>query len=202
MGTCEKTSSNALSNNTDQSTDEKTPLNKFFSQVSHIIGVVINAFEVGSLIVGVGALSALLIINVVARELGQSIYFAEEMSEFLVIFTTFVGLSYGVRRARHIRMGAFLDLMPASAEKVFTIIISAVSAIVMFIMAKASYQYLLHSFNMGHTTPALRLPYWIFYVIVPLGFFMAGIQYIRTIIKNFTEKETWMSPEQQSEYDE
>jgi TRAP-type C4-dicarboxylate transport system permease small subunit len=55
---------------------------------------------------------------------------------------------------------------------------------------------------MGHTTPALRLPYWIFYVIVPIGFFMAGIQYIRTIIKNFTEKKTWMSPEQQSEYDE
>jgi TRAP-type C4-dicarboxylate transport system permease small subunit len=179
-----------------------TPLKAFFRKSSHIIGVVINAFEVGSLVVGVGVLSALLIINVVARELGQSIYFAEEMSEFLVIFTTFVGLSYGVRRARHIRMGAFLDLMPASAEKAFTIIISAVSAIVMFIMANASYQYLIHSLNMGHTTPALRLPYWIFYVIVPIGFFMAGIQYIRTIIKNFTEKKTWMSPEQQSEYDE
>ena len=181
---------------------ESAPLKVFFRKSSHIIGVVINAFEVGSLVVGVGVLSALLIINVVARELGQSIYFAEEMSEFLVIFTTFVGLSYGVRRARHIRMGAFLDLMPASAEKAFTIIISAVSATVMFIMANASYQYLIHSLNMGHTTPALRLPYWIFYVIVPIGFFMAGIQYIRTIIKNFTEKKTWMSPEQQSEYDE
>ena len=82
------------------------------------------------------------------------------------------------------------------------IIISIVSAAVMFFMANASVNYLTHSMNMGHTTPALRLPYWIFYIIVPVGFSMAGIQYIRTIIKNLTEKETWMSPEQQSEYDE
>ena len=73
MGTRDKTSSNVLSDKINQSTDEKTPLKKFFSQTSHIIGVVINTFEVGSLIVGVGALSALLIINVIARELGQSI---------------------------------------------------------------------------------------------------------------------------------
>ena len=174
----------------------------FFRKASHITGVVINSFEVGSLIFGVGALSVLLIANFIARELFKSIYFAEEVSEFLIIFTTFVGVSYGVRRARHIRMGAFLDLMPASVEKVFTIIISTVSAAVMFFMAHASYQYLIHSLEMAHKTPALRLPYWIFYVIVPVGFFIAGIQYIRTIIKNLTEKETWMSPEQRSEYDE
>ena len=37
---------------------------------------------------------------------------------------------------------------------------------------------------------------------VAIGFGMAGIQYIRTIIKNFVEKEPWLSPEQQSEYEE
>ena len=181
---------------------ESTAFIAVFKRISHGVGTIIDTLEVGSLIFGVGALSALLIANVIARELSKSIYFAEEISEFLVIFTTFIGLSYGVRKARHIRMGAFLDLMPASVEKVFIIIISAVSAAVMFFMANASINYLMHSMNMGHTTPALRLPYWIFYIIVPAGFSMAGIQYIRTIIKNLTEKETWMSPEQQSEYDE
>ena len=168
---------------------------------SNRIGILINAFEVGSLIICVGALSLLLITNFIAREFFKSIYFAEEISEFLVIFMTFVGLSYGVRRARHIRMGAFLDMMPASIEKVFIVIISTVSLVVMFFMAYVSYEYLMHSLYRAHETPALKLPYWIFYVIVPTGFFMAGVQYIRTIIKNLTEKETWMSPEQQSEYE-
>ena len=182
--------------------DEKKSSESFFSKINSVIGTIINTFEIGSLIICVGALAIILIANVIAREFFKSIYFTEEVSEFLMIFTTFVGVSYGVRRARHIRMGAFLDMMPPLLEKIFILIISAVSMTVMFIMAHASYKYLLHSLVKAHETPALRLPYWIFYVIVPIGFFMAGIQYIRTIIKNLTEKETWMSPEQQSEYDE
>jgi TRAP-type C4-dicarboxylate transport system permease small subunit len=172
-----------------------------FKKISHPVGVVIDTFETYSLILCVGALTALLIANFIARELFTSIYFAEEITEFLVIFTTFVGVSYGVRRARHIRMGAFLDMMPAFAEKLLTILICAVSAYVMFFMADASYDYLMHAFRKAHETPALKLPYWTFYIIIPVGFFMAGIQYIRTIIKNLVEKETWLSPEQQSEYE-
>ena len=183
-------------------TDTRPEIKGLFHKISHVIGVLVNTFEVYSLIICVGALTALLIANFIAREFFTSIYFAEEISEFLVIFTTFVGVSYGVRRARHIRMGAFLDMMPASMEKVFIIIISAVSAGVMFFMADASYDYLMYSLRKAHETPALKLPYWIFYVIIPIGFFMAGIQYIRTIIKNLTVKETWMSPEQQSEYED
>ena len=182
--------------------DNASPLKDTFHKVARLAGVVLNSCEVVSLILGVGALTLLLIVNFIARQFFTSIYFAEEISEFLVIFTTFVGVSYGVRRARHIRMGAFLDLMPSSMEKVFIIIISAVSAFVMFFMADASYDYLMHSLRKAHETPALKLPYWTFYVIVPLGFFMAGLQYIRTIVKNLTVKETWMSPEQQSEYED
>ena len=177
------------------------PITMIFKKISRLAGVIINTFEVCSLVLCVGALTILLIANFIAREFFTSIYFAEEISEFLVIFTTFVGVSYGVRRARHIRMGAFLDMMPPFIEKILLIIISAVSAFVMFFMAHASFYYLLHSLQKAHETPALKLPYWIFYVIIPIGFFMAGIQYIRTIIKNIVEKENWMSPEQQSEYE-
>src|SRR5210317_516023 len=95
-----------------------------FTKISHLAGVAINSFEVCSLVLCVGALTALLIANFIAREFFTSIYFAEEISEFLVIFTTFVGVSYGVRKARHIRMGAFLDMMPPLVEKIFIIIIS------------------------------------------------------------------------------
>jgi C4-dicarboxylate transporter, DctQ subunit len=154
------------------------------------------------LIVGVGSLAVLLILNFLARNFYKSIYFAEEIAEFLVIFVSFVGVSYGVRRARHIRMGAFLDMMPPKMEKVFIIIISVVSAVVLFYLSYLSYEYVFHSMNKGHETPALRLPYWIFYVVVPIGFFMAAVQYVRTIIKNIVEPDVWMSPDQQSEYDD
>jgi TRAP-type C4-dicarboxylate transport system permease small subunit len=72
----------------------------------------------------------------------------------------------------------------------------------MFLMARFSFDYMMVSREMMHRTPALRLPYWLFLVIIPIGFFMAGMQYMRTIAKNITEKDVWLSPEQQSEYEE
>ena len=173
-----------------------------FKRLNHYAGNVVNAVEVSILVFCVAALGVLLITNVFARTCFQSIYFAEEVSKFLVMLTTFAGVSYAVRKARHIRMGAFLDAMPQKMEKVFIIIISIVSAVVMGIMTWFSYQYLINAMNMGHMTPALRVPKWTFYIIIPIGFGLACIQYIRTVIKNFTEKEPWQSPDQQSEYED
>ena len=178
------------------------PNGTFFQRLNKNIGMVINFLEVSILIFCVASLAILLIANVFARTFFQSIYFAEEISKFLVMLTTFTGVSYGVRRARHIRMGAFLDAMPVKMEKVFIIIICLVSAVVMAMMAYFSYEYLMNAMSRSHVTSALRVPKWTFYIIIPIGFGLACIQYIRTIIKNLTEKDVWQSPEQQSEYED
>jgi C4-dicarboxylate transporter DctQ subunit len=174
----------------------------FFKKLNRYVGLVVNAVEVSILVFCVASLAVLLITNVFARTFFQSIYFAEEVSKFLVMLTTFTGVSYGVRKARHIRMGAFLDAMPPKMEKTFLIIICFVSAVVMAIMTWFSYKYLMNAMEMGHMTPALRVPKWTFYVIIPIGFGLACVQYIRTIIKNLTEKDPWQSPDQQSEYED
>ena len=184
-------------------TENKTPVKiSALRRINRKIGKVVNAVEVSILVACVGSLGILLITNVIARTFFQSIYFAEEISKFLVMLTTFTGVSYGVRKARHIRMGAFLDAMPAKMEKIFIIIISLVSAIVMAIMTWASWKYLSNAMTMNHMTPALRIPTWTFFVIIPIGFGLACIQYIRTILKNIIEKEPWQSPDQQSEYED
>jgi TRAP-type C4-dicarboxylate transport system permease small subunit len=171
-------------------------------RINRVIGKAVNAVEVTVLVTCVAALAILLMVNVAARTFFQSIYFAEEISMFLVMLITFTGVSYGVRKARHIRMGAFLDAMPPKMEKVFIIFISLVSAIVMAVMAYASWEYLFNAMSRSHMTPALRMPKWIFYVIIPIGFGLASIQYLRTILKNIIEKDPWQSPDQESEYED
>ncbi|WP_027178860.1 TRAP transporter small permease [Maridesulfovibrio bastinii] len=180
----------------------KTPEKSALAKFNSALGLWVDRIETFTLIFCVAALALLLMVNVFARTFYQSIYFAEEVSKFLVILITFIGVSYGVRRARHIRMGAFLDAMPPKMEKAFLIFISLVSAITMGIMAWASMDYLLNAMKMSHMTPALRVPKWTFYVVIPFGFGLAAIQYIRTIIKNLVEKDPWLSPDQQSEYED
>ena len=184
-----------------QDTHHEAP-KTFFQRLNTNIGLLINSLEVSILVVCVAALAVLLIANVFARTFFQSLYFSEEVSKFLVMLTTFTGVSYGVRKARHIRMGAFLDAMPPKMEKVFIIIICLISALVMGAMAWFSYEYLINAMSRSHMTPALRVPKWTFYIIMPIGYGLACIQYLRTILKNLTEKDVWQSPDQQSEYED
>ena len=173
-----------------------------FQKINHYSGLIVNGIEVSVMVFCVAALAVLLIVNVIARTFFQSLYFADEISVFLVLIITFVGVSYGVRKARHIRMGAFLDAMPPKMEKIFIISISLISAVVLGIMTWASWKYLLNALDRGHMSQALRIPKWIFYAIIPVGFGLSTIQYLRTIIKNLTEDEPWQSPDQQSEYED
>ncbi|RQD69127.1 MAG: TRAP transporter small permease [Tindallia sp. MSAO_Bac2] len=171
------------------------------STILQKLGKSVEYFEVIVLSASVFALATLVIANVFARTFYRSIYFAEEIAELLTILITFAGVSYAVRKARHIRMGAFFDAAPPKLQKAMIFVICTISGLVMFMMAYYSYGYMAQSRAMSHVTPALRLPYWTFVAIIPLGFFSAGVQYIRTIIKNIKEEAVWLSPEQQGEYE-
>lgn len=170
--------------------------------VPRVLSRMLDAAEVTVLCTAISLLALFIIVNVFARFLHKSIYFVEELSQFLIILITFVGASYATRRARHIRMGAFLDMMPDWLEKIFIIFISVVSAVVMFAMARHAWNYMLEVKAMGQTTSALRAPYWTFLIIIPVGFFASGIQCLRTVLKNLLVKEVWLSADQQSEYEE
>ncbi len=171
------------------------------NSIFRIVGKIVDWFEVLLLSVGVFLLAALLIANVIARNFFRSIYYAEEVSMILVIFITFVGLSYAVRKARHIRMGAIFDALNPKWQKIMLYIIAGYSAFFMFLMAYYAYAYVATARLTMQVTSSLRIPYWMIVVIVVVGFFSAGIQYIRTIIKNIIEEDVWLSPEQQSEYE-
>ena len=182
-----------------QETKEKS-VKDTISKAGKLLALGIDWFEVAVLSLGVAALAVLLVANVFARTFFMAIYYADEVARFLIILVSFVGVSYAARKARHIRMGAFFDLMPPKPQKVMIIIISLISAVTMFTLAYYSYDYLDVMRMRGQMTSALRVPYWTFIIIVPIGFASAGIQYLRTIVKNLVETDVWISPEQQSEY--
>jgi len=177
-------------------------LTKGTKTIGRYMALAVDWFEVTILSAGTAALAVLLIANVFARSFFQSLYYADEISKFLIILISMVGVSYAARKARHIRMGAFLDLMPPKMEKAFIFLISGISALVLFIMAYYSYRYMDQMRILGQKTSALQVPFWTFMIIVPIGFASAGIHYVRTIIKNIVEKDVWLSPEQQSEYED
>lgn len=167
------------------------------------INLVLEKTEEVGLLLGTIALAVILIVNVIARKIGMSIYFIDEMASLLLIWITFIGASYATRKGRHIRMSAIFDMCSKRVQKILIFVSSIISMATMFIAMYISFKYLLRIYYFNQITPALRMPYWIGITIVPFGFFMAGIHYLRTIVKNIQVRdEIWVSPEQKSEYDD
>jgi TRAP-type C4-dicarboxylate transport system permease small subunit len=161
----------------------------------------VRRIEEAVLSIGVVVLAALLIANAIARKTGTLFHFVDELSMFLVIMITFLGVSYAVREASHVRMAALYDLMPEKAQKRLIVLISGVSSVVLLYIAYLSVLYVLRMKSLGQMAPTLGMPYWIGVAIVPVGFFLASIQYGLTVLKNIRSEEVWVGSEKQSEYE-
>jgi len=123
-------------------------------------------------------IAALTIANVIARTVfNNSLSFAEEISQFLIIAVTFLGLSYAVRMHRHIRMTAISDQINSSLRQKLMIGIMLGTAVLMFLLCGYSMRYVLAVYQLGGIYPVTRVPYYVVYLLAPLGFALAGIHY-------------------------
>lgn len=150
--------------------------------------------------VGVILMAINTIANVVSRFIfNHSIAFAEELNSIFILLVTFAGIGYAARRGRHIRMSAIYDALPDRVRKFLMTVITAVTAFFMLFLAWYAFEYILNLYSKGRVYPALGIPIWISYVWVPIGFFVTGIQYLLTFIKNLQEEEVYLSTDLREE---
>ena len=167
------------------------------------IDVAISRIEAVLLAAGVLLMAANTIANVIGRfVLGSSLFFSEELNRILIILITFAGLSYAARHGRHIRMSAIFDTLPVPARKALMVLIATVTALVMFALCYYSITYMLTQAGRGRVLPSLQIPVWLILIWLPVGFFMTGMQYALTAIKNLISKDIYLSTGVLEGYDE
>lgn len=168
-----------------------------------MIDSLVSRIESVMLAAGVLLMALNTVANVVGRFVFQhSLFFSEELNRILIILITFAGISYAARQGRHIRMSAIYDALPALARRNLMILIAALTALVMFALCYFSVGYIIKVANSGRVLPASQLPvFWIF-LWVPVGFFMTGLQYALTAVKNATAKDIYLSTQVLEGYDD
>ncbi len=152
---------------------------------------------------GVLLIAVLTIANVIGRTFGSSIAAAEELSQFAIIFVTFVGVGYATSRARQIRMTALYDSLPEKLRKPLAIFIAASTSLLLFALTWLAIDYTLHTVRaLAGVSPVLQLPVWVVYLSVPLGLGLGGVQYMLAVARNIASPGTWLSFEHDDSYDE
>lgn len=168
-----------------------------------VVDVSIARIEAILLAIGVLAMAINTMANVVGRFVfGQSLFFSEEVNRALIILITFAGISYAARHGRHIRMSALFDALPPPPRKILMVVIAVVTSAAMFLLTWYSADYLMAQMSRGRLLPALQVPVWWIIVWAPLGFFLTGLQYALTAIKNIIDKDIWLSTSTLEGYDD
>lgn len=184
---------------------DKPNVSEHASSLPGFLGTIdslISRIESAVLAVGVLLMAANTVSNVVGRYVfGESLFFSEELNRILIILITFAGISYAARQGRHIRMSAIYDAMPPKVRKTLMIMIALVTAAFMFGLCYYAVGYIMTQASRGRVLPALSIPVWWTLVWVPVGFFMTGMQYILTAIKNIVEKDIYLSTNVLEGYD-
>jgi TRAP-type C4-dicarboxylate transport system permease small subunit len=160
------------------------------------VDAVIGKIEVQILSWGI----ILMAVNTIANVLGryvfhQSIYFSEELNEFLIVIVTFMGLGYATRKGIHIRMSAIYDALPLKARKILMIVIALTTAIMMAVLAWYAYEYVAKVARRGRVTPSLQVPLFLTYIWVVVGLALTSLQYFLTALRNLNlaEEEVYVS---------
>jgi C4-dicarboxylate transporter DctQ subunit len=184
---------------------DKPHSNEHASSLPGFLGTLdsaISRIESVMLAAGVILMATNTISNVIGRFVFQSsLFFSEELNRILIIMITFAGISYAARQGRHIRMSAIYDAMPARIRKFMMIVISLVTATIMFGLCYYAINYIGTQASRGRVLPSLQIPVWWTLVWVPVGFFMTGMQYLLTAIKNIVEKDIYLSTNVLEGYD-
>lgn len=156
----------------------------------------LTKLEEGILSFSILLMAVMLIGNVLSRQIfGPSWLFASEINKYAVVLTTFMGITYAARKGRHIRMSALFDVVPHKVKKAMIIIVSLVTALSLFYLAKISLDYLYFLYEQGKVTVSLKIPVYIMMCYVPIGLILGGLQYLRNLWINIREKEVYIATE-------
>ncbi|MED5238464.1 MAG: TRAP transporter small permease [Pseudomonadota bacterium] len=176
------------------------------SSLPGFLGTIDNGIaRIESLFLALGVL--LMAVNTVANVvgrflLGESLHFSEEVNRILIILITFAGIGYAARHGRHIRMSALYDVFPSHVRRVMMVIISFVTATVMFFLCWFSVTYIQSVYSTGRVLPTLGFPIYTIYLWVPVGLAVTGIQYLMTGIKNIVSRDVYLSTSVLDGYEE
>ncbi len=97
----------------------------------------------------------------------QSLFWSEELARYLLVWLSFLGASVAYRRKAHPGIDMLQAKLPATLQKIAAIIVHLASLSLFFIMILFGYRFA--HFVRLQISPALYLPKWIIFSIVPVS---------------------------------
>lgn len=140
---------------------------------------VFNKIEEWILVILMTALAVIVFMQVACRVFAGSLPWSEELSRYITIWASFLGASYGFRYGAHIGVEAFKAWLPFRARRCIDFLADVAVVIIGVLMLYYGYSIIVNvHLKFGQVSPAMRMPMWIAYLAIPVGYFFMVLRNI------------------------
>ena len=146
---------------------------------------VLRRIERVCLVVPMAVLIIFVFLQIILRTMGfPGFPWLDELSRYILIFCTFLGISIAIDTDSHPKMTALLVAVPRPANLSLKMVGDVFCAAACFFIAYYGYVQITKQFSSGAISSTLTIPMYVPYLIIPVGLFTSGIRYIISLIKN------------------
>ena len=164
---------------------QKDSEEKLTDKFMKIAGVLQNIFSVIPLV----AMCFIVLASVIMRyALKVPFTWGEEAARYLMIFAAMLAIGMGVREKSHLGVTIFTSLLPGRIQKVVNGLAQIVSLAIYMILTYLSWEFIIAQHKFGQLSAALKLPMYLVYSMMLLGFGFSCIETIYLIWKEYVRK--------------
>ena len=139
--------------------------------------------EITLCVILMALMTTLIFVQVVMRYVfSSSLSWSEELTRYVFIWLIYLGISYGCKIIKHIKIDAAMYLFPKKVRPYIAIVGDVIFLAFAIYIAVTGFQLCGMQMKLGKTSPAMYLPLEYVYAAPPVGLTLAAIRKIQTII--------------------
>lgn len=137
----------------------------------------VNGLLTYTVVLMLAVMSVVVFAQVVFRLVHASIPWSEELSKYLLIWTTFLGSSLCVRKGSLVGLEILFMVLPKQAVKILMLLVQVITAAILLFLVIIGFR--TSAVVWSQTTPVLKMSMGLMYAAIPVG---ALFMLINTII--------------------
>lgn len=128
---------------------------------------------------------SVIFLQVAMRVSGNSLSWSEELGRYCFIWLVYIGISYGVKKQRHIKVDVMLLLLKGKAKLALAVISNLLFLFFSVYVVINGYDIAAQLLSFGQQSPALHIPMGLVYMATPVGFALTAIRLVQNLIVQF-----------------
>ena len=135
-------------------------------------------------------MSLILLLQILMRMTGNSLTWAEEVARYMYVWSVFLSVACTLRAGNVLKVDLIHQMLPKTLRRVLETLLDLINVALFGYLARNAFTLVQQVQMSNQKSPALEIPMYYVYWIIPIGFALACIRSIQRVYFDVTGKKT------------